>query len=210
MNKSGRTPNNHAGERFGNLVALRYAAPAQWECLCDCGAVVVCKTYNLMNGHTRSCGCLRKALPVKHGHARNNKPTRTWRAWCDMKRRCENRNRADYRLYGGRGITVCDRWKVFENFLADMGEKPEGRTLGRINNNGNYEPGNCRWETAFEQGGNKRNNHLVSVSGITRTVSAWARLLPADPDAIFTRIRRGWSGREAVTIPLGGRRMCRV
>lgn len=198
-------PDSHAGERFGRLVAKRYLTGSKWLCQCDCGKESKVATCSLVNGHIRSCGCLRRdvsQLNRKHGHTINKSPTTTWRSWCDMKRRCTNPKRDDYYLYGGRGITFCQEWEAFEVFLRDMGERPPGTSLGRIDNEANYCPSNCRWETSIQQANNKRNNHSVTVNGETKNVSEWARKMGADPDVIFARIGRGWPEEEAVTRPL--------
>jgi hypothetical protein len=129
---------------------------AIWKCRCVCGAIVPVTGGHLRTGHTRSCGCLHQdqgAPYVKHGRYRAPE----YRTWSAMKSRCSNRNVPAFKDYGGRGITVCERWMKFENFLADMGVRPTGTSLDRYPNcNGNYEPGNCRWATPREQTKNRR------------------------------------------------------
>lgn len=135
----------------------------RYLCRCQCGNEKVVLRRSLVTGNTKSCGCLRdsqnRRANVKHLHTRNRKATKTYTVWRNMVHRCGNPNRPGYENYGGRGITVCSRWKGehgFENFLADMGEKPEGLSLDRIDNDGNYEPSNCRWATWKQQNTNKR------------------------------------------------------
>ncbi len=121
-------------------------------------------TKNLRNGMAQSCGCLRieraRASRITHGHSLNYKPSPTYRIWQSMIDRCENLQAKDYLYYGGRGIAVCDRWRDFESFLVDMGEKPDGLTLERVNNDHNYEPANCKWATRSEQSRNSRTTRL--------------------------------------------------
>lgn len=126
---------------------------------CSCGNEAIKILSNVREDHTTSCGCVRKETMSRIGF-RNERHgytgTRTYVSWQGMRNRCENPSNADYENYGGRGIEVCDRWTVFENFVADMGDRPARKSLDRIDNNGNYEPANCRWATASEQRRNQR------------------------------------------------------
>ena len=119
-----------------------------------------------------------------------------------MKRRCINSKRQYYKYYGGRGIAVCDRWLSFEKFIQDMGERPYGFTLDRINNDGNYEPGNCRWATSKEQSINKKNNRFYNLGGLVLTLSQWAEQRNILTSTLRERLLRGWSIQDALTIPV--------
>ena len=127
-------------------------------------------------------------------------PRPEYRAWSSMLNRCENRNNRAYERYGARGIGVCERWRSFRNFFQDMGERPStDHSIDRIDNNGNYEPTNCRWATRLEQGRNKRNSRLVELDGITKPLPEWAEEYGLDVELVRARLRRGWSSREALT-----------
>lgn len=128
--------------------------------------------------------------------------TPTYDSWAHMKGRCLNPNDDRFSSYGGRGITVCERWMLFENFLADMGERPEGLSIDRIDNDGNYEPSNCRWATASQQMNNRRTNHFLEHGGQRKTVTEWSRNLGVSHEVIRTRIRRGWDVDAALTRPV--------
>ena len=121
------------------------------------------------------------------------KGTRAHNSWSDMLKRCRNKKSFAFKDYGGRGITVCERWKKFENFLEDMGDPPTKMTLERINVNGNYEPKNCRWATRMEQGKNKRNNSFITFNGETKHLAEWAREKKMWHGTIRNRINKGWS-----------------
>jgi hypothetical protein len=159
----GRPPTVKTGERYGLLVVQRLVdnggGPRRWLCLCDCGGDTVVTTADLRRttGPTRSCGCLLAATHTTHGHYVNGQRTPTYLSWTSMRTRCSRSYGNAWKYYGARGIKVCDRWlDSFENFLEDMGERPDGKTLDRIDVDGNYEPGNCRWATPKEQSANRR------------------------------------------------------
>lgn len=156
------------GEVFGRLTAVEAASnigkKRAYRCVCSCGGEIVATVSNLRGGQIQSCGCFRReyssASAVErntvHGHNRTGKASPTWKSWAAMLKRCRNPRHVSYQDYGGRGIKVCERWASFDSFLADMGERPDGKTLDRKDVNGDYEPGNCRWATRSEQQKNKR------------------------------------------------------
>jgi len=178
--------------KFGRLLVIEQAVKAKhskWKCLCDCGNITVVRQDHLKSGFTKSCGCLCleivKAAATKHGCSN----TPAYVTWCNMKQRCYNQNDERYPDYGGRGITICDRWRnSFENFLADMGERTKGEVIDRIDNNGNYEPENCRWMTYKVNNRNKRNTTLIEFNGEIRSISDWAEKLGMNYGVLVYRL----------------------
>ncbi len=174
------------GQRFGRLVAVEYLGKYRYRCACDCGAAHESSTGELRTGKTRSCGCLRKEVTGAKRRTHAKSKSRTYHIWQGMKNRCYNTGREEYQRYGAKGVTVCDRWHKFENFLADMGECPNGLTLERVNNARGYEPGNCRWATVKEQNNNSSRN--VRFAG--RTLASWAKELGMTSTAVAYRIKK--------------------
>ena len=171
---------NLIGQTFGTLTVMSKARRNKyghlyWLCECSCGKTTEVIGHTLRSGETKSCGCRQHSL--KHGHNKVKKRSRTYSTWLSMLSRCTNPNYAGYKNYGGRGITVHERYLKFENFLKDMGEKPAGLTLDRIDNNKGYEPGNCKWSTHKEQNQNRRNTRNITYNGETHCLSEWARIV---------------------------------
>lgn len=191
-----------AGRRFGRLTAAwpcgrnRGRSGVVWLCICDCGGMRYAADAELERGTTTSCGCAK----TKHGHARNGAPSRTYSSWEAMKARCGNPNHGRYADWGGRGIAVCERWQKFENFLADMGEKPKGLSIERLDNNGNYEPGNCKWASAREQQLNRRVQRY-EVNGESLSISDAAARLGMQWKSVHSRLQVGWPVERAFTTP---------
>lgn len=169
-----------------------------WKCICQCGNVKVTSSHMLRTGHAKSCGCLnveKYSTPRKHGAC--NTPEYT--AWKDMKRRCFNEHASNYRRYGERGISICERWLDFSNFLADMGPRPSSEmSIERVNNDGNYEPGNCIWATAFVQANNTCRNRYLEIDGRRQTVSQWALERGLDRGIVRRRLDRGMAPELAI------------
>lgn len=156
-----------------------------WLYRCVCGTEKVIAKYSVQSGDSKSCGCLRKELisaigrkRATHGESRNSNEYKIWQG---MLRRCNNKNYRGYKDYGGRGIKVCERWRKFENFLADMGRRPANKTLDRTDNDGDYSPDNCRWATASEQNSNRRSNRYLLINGEKMTVTEAVRRFEVRP-----------------------------
>lgn len=156
------------GRKYARLTVIAHApmirGRAAVVCRCECGNKVTIQARGVIHGNTRSCGCYALEISAKNGRAgvtHGMSKTPTYRSWSAMIRRCESKNHPDFKHWGARGIKICQRWREsFEAFYADMGERPDGMTLDRINVDGDYEPSNCRWATPVEQGYNQRGNKL--------------------------------------------------
>lgn len=163
------------GQRFGRLVAIEQGdsivtpcgtVKTTWVCFCDCGNRITTKRGNLINGYTKSCGCLHSENLTKRNTTHGMYNSRTYKCWQNMIQRCTNKNNISWKRYGGRGISVCDRWKEsFDSFLTDMGICKPGYEIDRINGNGNYEPENCRWATRKQQMSNVSYNRVIEFNG---------------------------------------------
>ncbi len=195
------------GKRFHALTVIKdigNSAKGQhslWLCVCDCINLCEVSSTNLVTGHTKSCGCIaRKTMRdrnFKHGMTK----TPTYKIWCGMIQRCVDQNHKDYHLYGGRGISVCQRWgESFTDFYADMGERPKGLLLDRIDNDGNYEPRNCRWVTNFVQANNRRSNHRLVFDEKNLSIAEWSRETGFSENMISDRLKHGWSIEETLTL----------
>lgn len=192
------------GQRFERLVVIKEAGNTadgriQWYCRCDCGKTTTSTTTNLRRKHTKSCGCLNTENRIRHG-----KRTRTWShrlygIWDNMKSRCGNPNTKYYDRYGGRGITVCGEWvNSFQTFYdwAMVNGYQEGLQIDRIDNDGNYEPGNCRWVTKKTNLNNTRQNIYIELNGERHTVAEWSRITGISRKALDYRIKAGKSPEE--------------
>ncbi len=200
-----------AGQKFGMLTALGdkkkdFVAGERrtvYLVKCECGTVRYFSGPKLRSN--KSCGCQVRRIPPKfivHGYT----GTPIYKTWQSMMSRCACHTSQSYYLYGGRGIAVCERWRKFENFLADMGECPLGKSLDRYpDNNGNYEPDNCRWATNAEQSDNRRITKMLTFNGITKSQASWARDSGIDLYILAGRIRLGWSMERALTYPVRNR-----
>lgn len=201
---------NLIGERFGRLVVQTSVGKNPngrylWLCLCDCGNFWTVLGHNLKNGHTKSCGCLSAELASvrnrTHGQNRRGLTTRTYSVWRGMMQRCYYKKHKGYKYWGGRGIKVCERWHKFENFFADVGDIPEGLTLDRKDNEGDYEPGNWRFATVQEQSNNRRSNHWLTQKDVTKNITQWAKELGINPKTLGNRVYNGWSEERALSTP---------
>lgn len=195
------------GRVFDRLTVLGYAGKqkrnSKWHCQCSCGTIKTVFATGLHNGDNRSCGCYMREnngrLKYRHGH----KGSRTYRCWSNMMQRCTNPNNPAWKHYGGRGIVVCDGWRDFVNFLRDMGQcPPRGEIDRHPNNNGNYEPGNCRWIVSqSDQMRNTRRNRPVLFRGETKLLSDWCHERGLAFSTVHWRLAKGWDVERALSAP---------
>lgn len=174
-----------------------------WNCRCACGKERSVRGHDLLHVKSKSCGCLSievsREKAIIHGHTAHGSTSREFHSWCAMRQRCSNKNSANWKHYGGRGITVCNSWCDFSNFLRDMGRCPDGCSIERIDNDGNYCPENCKWATKEEQMNNTRSNHMLTLGNKTSTVRQWERALGFNTGVIQSRINNGWTVEDALT-----------
>lgn len=184
----------NVGAKFGRL-EISEISGQRARCTCSCGETKTVLKRHLLSGATTSCGCAHREMVADLNKKHGATGTLTWRRWRSMINRCYMKNSKSFRDYGGRGIAVCDAWREsFVAFLDDMGECPSGDlTLDRIDPNGNYEPGNCRWATRVQQNRNSSRNRMLSYAGQTMCVSEWAEQLGLNYRTIMTRLSKGWS-----------------
>jgi len=196
------------GRTFGNLTAVGYEKTrnekgrnrGKWTCGCTCGGFRKVSSQRLRSGHTTHCGCKYPRTIAKVSVSRNSAEYRTW---VQIRQRCYNKKHKNYLQYGGRGIIVCARWHEFKNFYEDMGPRPAGLTIDRIESNGNYEPGNCRWADMTTQNNNSSNCRWITFNGETLTLTGWANRLGIGLASLTERIQR-WTLEKALTTPRKG------
>lgn len=187
------------GHTSGQLTVLGFLGGSTkrkyWACRCACGNITRIDRDHLKGSATKSCGCHRRqrmAIIIENQTIHGLSSTPEYKTWYSMVDRCANPNKPRNKRYAGRGITVCERWQKFENFLEDMGKRPgPGYSIERINNDGHYEPGNCKWATLTEQANNKRNSHFIEFGGERKTVAEWCRYFKLDPEKDRWRVQRG-------------------
>ena len=197
--------NDLTNKKFGRLTAINNVysknGNMQWLCKCDCGNIIIVDNQSLKRGITKSCGCLAKEIATITHTKHNMSKTRLNSVWDSMKQRCNNPNNSQYRNYGARGIKVCEKWNDkqngFINFYNwamangyDENAKFQQCTLDRIDNNGNYEPNNCRWITIKEQSNNRRTNHYITYNNKTHTIAEWSEILNINRYTLYDRINK--------------------
>lgn len=198
--------NDLTGQRFGRLIALyptekRVNRHVVWHCKCDCGKYKDVDSLSLTQGATTSCGCFAIEMLTKRNTVHGDYNTRLYRIFSGMISRCKYPSATEYKDYGGRGITVCDEWKEYNNFKqwAMSSGYTDKLTLERNDVNGDYCPENCRWATMDEQRNNKRNSHFLTYNGVTKTMAQWANLLGINYRTLRSRINTlGWSIEDAL------------
>ncbi|WP_192248478.1 hypothetical protein [Mesorhizobium caraganae] len=200
---------NRINLKYGRLTVIaraeNYRGNAQWVCRCECGSAkrVVALGNDLQQGKVKSCGCWNAERIATHGQSR----TPTYRIWQQMIQRCENPKAQAYHHYGERGISVCPEWHSFKRFAADMGIRPKGYSIDRIDNDGNYQPDNCRWASTKQQLRNTRRNRIYEMHGRKQTIAEWAFDMGIKDSVLRSRLDvYGWPIEKALTQPVQSRR----
>ena len=174
-------------------------------CRCKCGVEKFVRASKLTDGTSKSCGCLRAELRTTHGatSTEKRKTSHEYWVWNAMVQRCTNPNDAGYKNYGGRGITVCKKWRTYEGFIEDMGNRPSDKhSIDRLNNDSGYSKDNCAWVDRTRQARNKRNNRFIFILGESKTLQEWSEIYKIGHSTILARIRSGWNEHDAVVVPL--------
>ena len=207
------------GKKYGRLTVIEraedYISPKgirhrKWNCRCECGSTKPVRQTELLQGKTKSCGCLQKEQATKRITQRSKKHgkkgTKLYNVWKSMKQRCLNPNDKSYHNYGGRGITICDEWardfQTFFDWSIRHGYR-EGLSIDRINNDQGYEPGNCQWTTVEKQNKNTRQNHHMTIRGETKTIAEWCNFYGVSRSTVYSRLARGQTPEEALGIHRG-------
>lgn len=192
------------GMTFGNLTVLSKSGPTSrgeilWNCGCSCGARTKIRAGHLVRGNSKSCGCEQLKAVTFHGMT----GTPIFRSWESMKSRCLNPNDPSYDRYGGRGIKVCKSWtSSFESFYADMGSRPKGKSLDRVDNSRNYTPKNCKWSTPKEQAANRRSTRFLTYKGKSHALAVLAEKFGISNARLIWRLDAGWSAEKALQTPI--------
>ena len=200
---------NLKGQKFNRLTVLerfgRKGEKVMWKCRCDCGNITYVATCNLRCGKIQSCGCQKLEKLIQRSTKHNQRHTRLYEIWKSMKNRCFNPNFKQYKDYGGRGITVCDEWKndfmPFYNWAMQNGYG-KSLSIDRIDNNGNYEPSNCRWVDKITQANNTRNNRYITFNNKTLTLAQWSKEIGLSYSCLKARLNKGWSIEKSLTTPV--------
>lgn len=192
------------GQKFGRLTVIGLdetvkSTHQHYLCRCDCGNFKSINKYSMARGGSQSCGCIKREQLIERNHSHGLSKTKTYGSWSTMKSRCTNPNFPKYESYGARGIKICDKWMTFEGFLEDMGERPLGMTIDRLDVNGDYCKENCRWATNSQQARNKTNTRYITAFGRTQCLMDWSDETGLDHRTIGTRLSRGWTTEEALT-----------
>ena len=197
------------GQKFGKLTVIKRVENSKWNetrwlCKCECGNEAIVNYGKLAYKHTTSCGCYARELFVNNVSKHNLRKTRLYNIWAGMKQRCFNKNSKAYNRYGGRGITICNEWKndfkKFYEWSMKNGYK-DNLTIDRINNDGNYEPKNCRWADNKTQSNNRNNNVILEYNNEKHNIKEWCKIMNVTESALKHRLERGWDLEKALTTP---------